>query len=105
MYRAQIWLRKKQGWSADEFREHWLERHAPIARDGYQHLRSYVVNLVTGAPRGQEPIYHGVAELSWDNREDFAADMKSDAARAGTEDLDTFTDGFGMVFVEQHVVK
>ena len=50
-------------------------------------------------------MYDGVAELTWDSREDFAADMKSDAARAGTEDLQTFTDAFGLVFVEQHQVK
>ena len=46
-----------------------------------------------------------MAELSWESREDFVEDMKSDAARAGAEDLEQFTEGFGMVFVEQHHVK
>ena len=46
-----------------------------------------------------------MAELAWDSRDDFAVDMKSDAARAGTEDLAKFTDGFGLLFVEQHQVK
>jgi uncharacterized protein (TIGR02118 family) len=105
MYRTHIWLRKKESQSAEEFRDHWLEKHAPIARDGYEHLKGYVVNLVTGAPRGQDVPYDGVAELTWDSRDDFAADMKSDAARAGTEDLENFTEGFGLLFVEQHVVK
>jgi uncharacterized protein (TIGR02118 family) len=105
MYRVQIWLKRKDGMSVDQFRAHWLERHAPIATEGYEFLRGYVVNVVTGAPRGQEPIYDGVAELTWDSREDFAADMKSNAARAGAQDLEGFTDGFGMAFVEQHVVK
>jgi uncharacterized protein (TIGR02118 family) len=105
MYRVQIWLKKKGDRSVEDFRAHWLEHHAPIATEGYEHLRGYVVNVVSGAPRGQEPIYDGVAELTWDSREDFAADMKSDAARAGADDLATFTDGFGMVFVEQHEVK
>jgi uncharacterized protein (TIGR02118 family) len=105
MYRVQLWLKKKEGMTADEFRDHWLERHAPIARDGYQHLRGYMVNLVTGAPRGQEPIYDGVAELSWESRDDFVSDMKSDAARSGAEDLERFTEGFGMVFIDQHQVK
>jgi uncharacterized protein (TIGR02118 family) len=105
MYRVHVWLRKKEDQSAKEFRDHWLETHAPIARDGYQHLKGYVVNLVTGAPRGQDIPYDGVAELTWDSREDFAADMKSDAAGAGTEDLESFTERFGLLFVEQHVVK
>jgi len=105
MYRVHIWLKRKDGTSIEDFRDHWLERHAPIARDGYEHLRSYTASVVTGAPRGQDPLYDGVAELTWDSREDFAADMKSDAARAGTEDLQTFTDAFGLIFVEQHQVK
>ena len=105
MYRVHIWAKRKGELSPEEFRDHWLRRHAPIARDGYPNLRGYVISLVTGAPRGQEAIYDGVAELSWDSRDDFAADMKTDAARAGADDLETFTDRFGMAFIEQHVVK
>jgi uncharacterized protein (TIGR02118 family) len=105
MYTVHIWLKKKDGMSADEFRDHWLERHAPIARDGYGHLRGYRVHLVTGSPRGQEALYDGVAELAWDTRDDFENDMRSDAARAATEDLERFTDGFGLLYVEERRVK
>jgi uncharacterized protein (TIGR02118 family) len=105
MFKAHIWLKKKQGMSDEDFRGYWVEKHAPIARDGYEHLKGYVVNLATGAPKGQEAPFDGVAELTWDSRDDFVADMKSEAAQAGTEDLAAFTDGFGMYFVEQHVVK
>jgi uncharacterized protein (TIGR02118 family) len=105
MYTVHIWLKKKEGMSAEEFRDYWLEKHVPIARDGYANLRSYTVHLVTGAPRGQEILYDGVAELGWDSRDDFAADMKGDAAGASTDDLARFTDGFGLLFVEQHQVK
>ncbi|MFN2544045.1 MAG: EthD domain-containing protein [Actinomycetota bacterium] len=105
MFRAQIWLRKKDGMSSEDFKQYWLEKHAPISRDGYEHLKGYVVNLVAGAPKGTDPIFDGVAELTWDSRDDFVADMKSETAAAGSEDLQNFTDGFGMVFVEQHTVK
>jgi uncharacterized protein (TIGR02118 family) len=105
MFRAHIWLRRKDGMSEEDFREYWLNKHAPIARDGYEHLKGYVVNLATGAPKGQALPYDGVAELTWDSRDDFVADMKSEASRAGNEDLATFTDGFGLVYVDQHVVK
>jgi uncharacterized protein (TIGR02118 family) len=105
MYRAHIWLKKKDGMSVEEFTRYWLEKHAPIARDGYEHLQSYVVDAVTGAPKGQEALYDGVAELTWDSRDDFVADMKSEASRVSTEDLANFTDGFGMLFVERHDVK
>lgn len=105
MFAIHIWLRKKDGMSTDEFRDYWLATHAPIARDGYANLRGYRVSLVTGAPRDQEPLYDGVAELTWDTREDFSADMKSDAARAGTDDFANFTSGFGLLFCEHHSVK
>jgi uncharacterized protein (TIGR02118 family) len=104
MYRVHIWLRKNEGATTEEFLDHWLNVHAPIARDGYANLRGYVVNVVTGAGRDQEVPYDGVAELSWDSREDFVADMKSEAAAAGAEDLKTFTSAMGLLFVDQHVV-
>jgi uncharacterized protein (TIGR02118 family) len=105
MVRVHIWLRKKEGMSTEEFRSHWLETHAPIARDGYEHLRGYTVDLVTRVPQGQDAPYDGVAVLTWDDREGFSADMKGDAARRGAEDLNSFTSGNGLVFVEETVVK
>ena len=105
MVRVHIWLRKKEGLSAEEFRDHWLNDHAPIARDGYQFLTGYVINAVTRVPEGQERPYDGVAELTWDDREGFSADMKSEAAARGTEDLATFTSAYGLLFVEETVVK
>jgi uncharacterized protein (TIGR02118 family) len=105
MYRVHIWMRKNEGASTEEFARHWLDVHAPMARDGYQHLKGYVVNVVTGAGRDQGIPYDGVAELTWDTREDFVADMKSEASAAGAEDLKTFTSAMGLLFVEQHVVK
>jgi uncharacterized protein (TIGR02118 family) len=104
MFTVHIWMRKMDEMTTEEFRDYWLTTHAPIARDGYANLRGYRVNVVTGAGRDQEVPYDGVAELSWDSRDDFSADMKSEAARAGTEDLASFTSAFGLLFVVQHDV-
>jgi hypothetical protein len=60
---------------------------------------------VTGAPRGTEPLYDGVAELTWDDRDGFKADMATEAAARGNEDLGTFAESFGLVYVEKHTVK
>ncbi|MBA3727670.1 MAG: EthD family reductase [Actinobacteria bacterium] len=105
MLTVHIWLRKKDEMSTEDFARYWLERHAPIARDGYEHLRDYVVNLVTRVPEGQERLYDGVAALSWDDRDGFSADMKSEAAKRAAEDLKTFTEGAGLLFVEATTVK
>jgi uncharacterized protein (TIGR02118 family) len=105
MMKAHIWVRKKDDMSFEDFRDHWLNTHAPIARDGYEHLKGYTVNLVTRVPEGQEKPFDGIAELTWDDREGFVADMRSDASARGTEDLKTFGSGSGLLFIEQHVVK
>ncbi len=105
MVRVHIWLRKKHDMSAEEFREYWLNNHAPIARDGYGALKSYVVNLVTRVPEGQEAPYDGVAELTWEDRDGMKADFATEASKRSTEDLRNFTDAFGLLFVEQIAVK
>jgi uncharacterized protein (TIGR02118 family) len=105
MVRVHIWLRKKEDMSTEEFREYWVRKHAPIAADGYGYLKSYVVNVVTRVPEGQEQPYDGVAELTWDDRDGFKADLGSEVAKRSTEDLGNFTSAFGLLFVEEEVVK
>jgi uncharacterized protein (TIGR02118 family) len=105
MVRVHVWLRKKDGMSIEEFRDYWLSTHAPISRDGYENLTGYTVNLVTRVPEGQEAPYDGVAELTWETREGFSADMKSEANRRGTEDMNNFTSAVGLLFVDQQIVK
>src|SRR5919197_4476336 len=97
--RVHIWLRKKEEMAAEEFRDYWLTKHAPIAGDGYEHLQGYEVDVVTRVPEGQEAPYDGVAILSWTDRDGFKADMASDVAKRSTDDLGNFTSGFGLLFV------
>ena len=103
--KAHIWIRKKKDMSSEEFGRYWLEKHAPIARDEYEHLQGYTVALVTRVPEGQETPYDGVATLTWEDRDGFRADMASDPAKRATEDLSNFSEAFGLLFVEEIVVK
>ena len=105
MVRVHIWLRKKAGMSAEEFRDYWLTKHAPIAGDGYEHLQGYEVDVVTRVPEGQEAPYDGVAVLTWEDRDGFKADMASAPAKQATDDLANFTSGSGLLFVDHVVVK
>ena len=105
MVRVHIWLRRKDGMSNEEFRDYWLSTHAPIARDGYSNLRGYLVHEVTRAPEGQEQPYDGVAMLTWDDRDGFREDMRSEAAKRATGDLANFASASGLLFVEEHIVK
>jgi uncharacterized protein (TIGR02118 family) len=103
--KVHIWMRKKAGMTDEEFREYWVKTHAPIAGDGYENLKGYVINLVTRVPEGQERPYDGVAELTWDDRDGFKADLASEVAKRSTDDLSNFTDAFGLLFIEEHSVK
>jgi uncharacterized protein (TIGR02118 family) len=105
MVRMHIWLRRKDGMSVEDFRDHWVTKHAPIVRDGYANLRGYELHTVTRVPGGAEAPYDGLAVLSWDSRDDFKADIASPAAQAATDDMATFTSGSGVLFVETDVVK
>jgi len=103
--KVHIWVRKKDGMSDEEFKEYWLTSHAPIAGEGYEHLTGYTVALVARVPEGQEKPYDGVATLEWGDRDGFKADMGSEVAKESTDDLANFTSAFGLLFVEEHVVK
>jgi|SRR5205809_5704513 len=105
MVRVHIWLRKKDGMSAEEFRDYWLTSHAPIAGQGYANLKGYEVDVVTRVPEGQQAPYDGVATLTWDDRDGFKADMASEAGARATQDLANFTSGSGLLFVEHATVK
>src|SRR5947207_14250884 len=105
MVRVHIWLRKKEGMSADEFRDYWLSKHAPIARDGYEHLRGYEVELVTRVPECQQAPYDGVAVLTWDERDGLSADMKSASATRATDDMENCTSVVGLPFVQHALVR
>jgi uncharacterized protein (TIGR02118 family) len=104
MFLVQIWMRKKEGMSLEAFMSYWINEHAPLARDGYERLRGYEIKAVTRVPEGQRAPYDGVAELSWDSREDFSSDMRTEAAKSGAEDLGNFTDESGLVFIERTTI-
>src|SRR6516162_3891729 len=63
-------LRRRAGWTTEQFQRWWLEEHVPYARK-LPGLRKYTVCLTKGSTtHPDEPAFDGVAELWFDSRED-----------------------------------
>lgn len=103
MLKILFWARRKADLSPEEFRQYWVEVHAPLARDSLQGLRRYEVNIVTGATRG-EPLVDGMAELYFDSRDAFRQAFAASGGRAVLDDLPKFTGENGTMFAEEHTI-
>ena len=99
-------VRRNPGMTAEQFRVHWRDVHAPLVRMCASKLgmRRYVQTTVLNGPvndyiqstrGGQEP-FDGIAELWWDTEEDLAAALSTpegqEADRLLMEDGHKFID-------------
>jgi uncharacterized protein (TIGR02118 family) len=110
MIKAIIIAHRKAGISRQEFNDHWVNVHGPLAAKLIPGLRKYVQNHLVEIP-GMEFQGDGVVEMWYD---DIAAWKKSLAAVGASkelgEDAAKFsgkepTGGSGMWIVEEHVIK
>lgn len=97
MFKVIFWAHKKEGQAPDEFRQYWLERHAPLAKK-LPGLRRYEVSLVEGGP-GRTGFPDGVAELYFDSKEAFLAAFSTPRGKEVVDDIPRFTGPSGTVFV------
>src|SRR5436309_2518445 len=61
--------------SHEEFADHWLTRHTPLARRHHPGMCRYVQNLVTGTVTPGAPEVDGIAELGFASRADMEQRM------------------------------
>ena len=67
-------LKRNTGLSPEQFRKHYEEVHAPLARKLFPFMRKYVRNFVTAAPfapAGKEPRYDCITEEWFDDMDAF----------------------------------
>ncbi|MFC4120746.1 EthD family reductase [Nonomuraea zeae] len=75
--------------SVAAFDKHYDETHAPIAAT-LPGVRAYTVLRPAAGPSGEQPAYHLVAVLTFDDQEAFNAAMGSEAGAAAVADLANF---------------
>jgi uncharacterized protein (TIGR02118 family) len=104
MFKAIILLSRGTDQTPEDFRQWWLEEHAPLARQ-LPGLRRLVFNRV--APEANEgPTdvpYDGVSELWFDSREDFDAAYATDLGKRVASDSLAHVSGRLRLFVEEHI--
>lgn len=96
MFKAVILLTRAGGATQEGFREWWLERHAPLARQ-LPGLRRLVFNVV----EAEDAPYDGVSELWFDSQEAFEAAYATEIGEAVAADSLANVSGRVRLFVEE----
>ena len=98
MIRLTFVLRRKPGMSRAEFQQYWREVHGPLvakhatalAMHRYVQVHTLddpINDQLAGARGGMEPVYDGVAEVWWTNREALVGTFGTEAGRAAAQEL------------------
>jgi uncharacterized protein (TIGR02118 family) len=100
-------VKRKKGTTHEEFRQHYINSHAPLARANLPHLRKYVRNFLTAMPGQPEPAYDCVTEFWFDDRAGLDASTAFAQSAEGqilAEDEERFMDRSSMLcyFAEEH---
>lgn len=96
MFKAVILLTRAESATQEGFREWWLERHAPLARQ-LPGLRRLVFNVV----EAEDAPYDGVSELWFDSQEAFEAAYATEIGEAVAADSLANVSGRVRLFVEE----
>jgi uncharacterized protein (TIGR02118 family) len=78
-----LFVRRKVGWSAEDFRRRYEEGHAPLARSVLPMLRRYTRSYVREASSGFQPDFDVITEFWFDSRGDWEAAMAFAASEEG----------------------
>ena len=87
MIKLVMCLRRKPGMTREEFRDYWMNRHAPFFQENSATMRAkkYVQSHTVDTPlnqgfresRGLQPEFDGVAEVWFESEEDLMEAMSS----------------------------
>ncbi|MCR9121691.1 MAG: EthD family reductase [Phyllobacteriaceae bacterium] len=96
-------VKKKRSMTVGEFRDYWINVHAPLARK-IPGMRGYRIN-VAGAPGDMTPApYDGTAEIWFDDRAAMEAGLSSPENDVAGGDVVNFTDDLVFLVCEDEAV-
>jgi uncharacterized protein (TIGR02118 family) len=82
MVKVMLLVKRKSGWTPEDFRRRYEQGHAPLARSVLPLLRKYRRNYVVEPAAGWEPDFDVVTEFWFDSQ----ADWETTVAFAATEE-------------------
>ncbi len=100
MFKAMIMLKRKEGLSFEDFKNHWLEVHAPLVRQ-LPGLRKSVFNFDLSNGEGETDA---VSELWFDSEQDFTDAYSSEIGQHVAADALSMVSNRQRVLVEEHDV-
>lgn len=98
MFKAVIFLKRREDKTHDEFAHWWLKEHKPRAEQ-LPKLRRGVFNLIA---EDMAEAYDGISELWFDSQEDFEAAYASDIGKAVAADSMQNVSARERMFVTEH---
>jgi uncharacterized protein (TIGR02118 family) len=93
-------LRKKEGMTDQQFRDHWLNKHAELCLK-LPKMRRYSVNFVDRT-RFPKFGYDGFSELWFDSEEDLNAALASPEGKTLLADLPNLTNDIYPIIAVEH---
>ena len=91
MLKFMVVLFRRPDLSADQFRRHLEDVHAPLAKD-LPGLKKYRQNYAVASPDRRHPGWDAIVELYFDSREVMEAAWTSPQGTASDADLPLFAD-------------
>lgn len=82
------------------FDKHYAEVHTPLVHK-LPGLARFEAAKVVGSPTGEQPDYYLIAELYFENMEQFQASMGSAEGRATGRDVPNFASGGATMFISE----
>lgn len=109
MIKVMLFVKRREGFTREQFRDRYEAGHVPLAIAELQHLRRYARNFVTPVRGLPEPDFDVVTEFWFDDwaawKATSAFAMDAETGRTLAEDEAVFMDRASMRFVvvEEHV--
>lgn len=100
MFKAMIFLKRKDGLSFDEFKQHWINIHAPLVRQ-LPDIRRSVFNFVAGDGDGD---IDAISELWFDTEDAFTQAYASEIGQSVAQDALSMVAKRERIFLEEHSI-